>query len=301
VAAEGDLAGIVGCGDSFTLSTKVLLADGKTVSISKLKPGDKVLATNTKTGKTQAEAVARVEVNHDHDLYDLRVKSGGRVSVIHTTSNHLFWDPSLHQWIAAAKLKKGEHLKTANGVIAVADGGTTPKVHDGWMWDLTIPGNNDHDFYVMPDGKTSSAHNMIASDVSVLVHNASVPGMCDILRGLGTLAKDNPRRTVGILDVGTDQLPFVSGSNESDNAAYQAASGTNPRYATHVEAKAASFLHANPSIRQANLYVDYPGGACSACSDTLESMLPTGVELFVYGPDGVPYGPGGTMAPYIGN
>jgi hypothetical protein len=42
---------------------------------------------------------------------------------------------------------QGEHLKTPDGSLAVADGGTTPKVHDGWMWDLTVPGNNDHDFY----------------------------------------------------------------------------------------------------------------------------------------------------------
>ena len=47
--------------------------------------------------------------------------------------------------------------------IAVADGGTTPKVHDGWMWDLTVPGNNDHDFYI----KTAVT--------AVLVHNCSKP------------------------------------------------------------------------------------------------------------------------------
>jgi hypothetical protein len=29
-------------------------------------------------------------------------------------------------------------------------GGSTPADHDGWMWDLTVPGNNDHDFYVVP-------------------------------------------------------------------------------------------------------------------------------------------------------
>jgi len=38
-------------------------------------------------------------------------------------------------------------------------GGTTPAEHDGWMWDLTVPGNNDHDFYVQ------------AGSASVLVHN----------------------------------------------------------------------------------------------------------------------------------
>ena len=32
----------------------------------------------------------------------------------------------------------------------MADGGTTPMTHDGWLWDLAVPGNNDHDFYVSP-------------------------------------------------------------------------------------------------------------------------------------------------------
>jgi hypothetical protein len=44
-------------------------------------------------------------------------------------------------------------------MAAVANGGATPKVHEGWMWDLTVPGNNDHDFYVT------------AGIVTVLVHN----------------------------------------------------------------------------------------------------------------------------------
>jgi hypothetical protein len=37
---------------SFTRDTRVLLASGKTAPIAALKPGDKVLATNTTTGKT---------------------------------------------------------------------------------------------------------------------------------------------------------------------------------------------------------------------------------------------------------
>jgi hypothetical protein len=52
---------------------------------------------------------------------------------------------------------EGEHLLTADGTVAVADGGTTPKVHDGWMWDLTVPGNGDHDFYVL-SAQASSHH-----------------------------------------------------------------------------------------------------------------------------------------------
>src|ERR1700728_4045771 len=64
---------------------------------------------------------------------------------------HLMQD-YLHYWVSANKISKGERLKTADGTTATAIGGTIPVQHDGWMWDLTVPGNNDHDFYV-----TSSA------------------------------------------------------------------------------------------------------------------------------------------------
>ena len=101
-----------------------------------------------------------VLVHYDTDRYDLAVKTGHGTAVIHTTSNHLFWDPSLNYgWIQAKQLKPGMHLKTPDGQVAVVVGGSVPAVHDGWMWDLTVPGNNDHDFYVS------------AGDTPVLVHN----------------------------------------------------------------------------------------------------------------------------------
>jgi len=160
----------VACGESFTASTGVLLASGAAVPISALKPGDKVLATNVKTGKTQPETVAAVLVHHDTDLYNLKVKTGHRTTVIHTTANHLFWDTYLHQWIAAAKLKKGEQLKTADGTLATAAGGYTPRITTGWMWDLTIP--TDHDFYI----DTELA--------SVLVHNCPRPTKANSYKSL---------------------------------------------------------------------------------------------------------------------
>ena len=39
-----------------------------------------------------------------------------------------------------------------------------PAVHDGWMWDLTVPGNGDHDFYVAAGTATD-----------ILVHNINGP------------------------------------------------------------------------------------------------------------------------------
>ena len=118
------------------------------------------MATSTKTGKTQPETVTAVLVHHDTDLYNLTIKTSHGTSVIHTTCSHLLWDPSLNYgWVPAQHLKPGMHLKTPDGRSAVVVGGSVPAVHDGWMWDLTVPGNNDHDFYVS------------VAATSVLVHN----------------------------------------------------------------------------------------------------------------------------------
>jgi hypothetical protein len=47
--------------------------------------------------------------------------------------------PYLHQWRPAAKLKKASTSRPRR---------TTPADYDGWMWDLSVPGNNDRDFHV---------------------------------------------------------------------------------------------------------------------------------------------------------
>jgi hypothetical protein len=157
----------LGCdGLSFTSGTQVLLADGKTKPISKIKPGDKVIATNLSSGKTQAELVTAVLVRDDTDLYDLKVKAGSHTTVIDTTSNHPFWvsGSAGHdgRWVTAGALRDGTRLRTpGDSNNAVVIGGWVPRQSAGWMWDLTVPGDNDHDFY-------------IGTDLSqVLVHNAS--------------------------------------------------------------------------------------------------------------------------------
>jgi RHS repeat-associated protein len=155
-------------GASFTASTKVLLASGAAVSISQLKPGDKVLATDTKTSKTQAEPVSAVLLHHDTDLYDLTVKTAHGTAVIDTTSGHLFWDPYLHYWVSANKLSRGERLKAPDGQVVTAEGGTTPRDHDGWMWDLTV--QDAHDFYVEPAAVLPPTR-AGPTPVPVLVHN----------------------------------------------------------------------------------------------------------------------------------
>jgi hypothetical protein len=59
-------------------------------------------------------------------------------------------------------------------------GGTTPADHDGWMWDLTVPGNNDHHFYVLPAQQGSQhTYHVEAGNTPVLVHNAGGCGPLD--------------------------------------------------------------------------------------------------------------------------
>jgi RHS repeat-associated protein len=162
---------------SFTPSTQVLLSDGKTQPIADLHPGDKVLTTNTHTGKTDAETVAAVLVHHDTDLYDLAVKTSYGSAIIHTTAHHLFWSQTTHAWIQAAELKPGTHLHTLGVSTATVTTGYTPRIDAAWMWDLTVP--PDHDFYIIATTTASTrphAHFAEDDDTAVLVHNSSSCG-----------------------------------------------------------------------------------------------------------------------------
>ena len=169
------------CGNSFPPDTPVLTAAGKAVPISKLKTGEKIQSANTASGKNETQTVDAVLVNHDTDLYNLAVHTAHGNVVIHTTSNHPFWEDTAHAWIDAGKLRTGDHLHTANGTEAVVVGGVTPTNTDGWMWDLTV--SNDHDFYVE------------AGNTPVLVHNCdeTIPNVALGTQdnGLGKFATDN--------------------------------------------------------------------------------------------------------------
>jgi hypothetical protein len=132
------------------------------VSIASLKPGDKVLATDTHTGKTKAEPVAAVLVHHDTNRYNLTVKTAHRTAVIHTTTTHLFWNPSTRSWVKAAALGHGAQLHALGRATVTVISGHAPNHRVGWMWDLTVTG--DHDFYIQ------------AATTAVLVHNCPATG-----------------------------------------------------------------------------------------------------------------------------
>ncbi|WP_308466738.1 RHS repeat-associated core domain-containing protein [Rathayibacter soli] len=156
-AQAADREAQIGCGgESFAPDTGVVLADGSTVTVSGVRVGQKVLATDPVTGKTRAEPVQKVWVNHDTDLMDVTVSAAGVSSVIHATQHHLFWDATAKAWTEADHLRPGAVLRTDSGVVAsVAKTEVVPGA--GNMWDLTVA--TDHDFYVT------------AAETAVLVHN----------------------------------------------------------------------------------------------------------------------------------
>jgi hypothetical protein len=43
------------------------------------------------------------------------------------------------------------------------------------MWDLTVPGNGDHDFYVEPAGNGGDTYDVAAATTAILVHNCTLP------------------------------------------------------------------------------------------------------------------------------
>jgi RHS repeat-associated protein len=156
--------------NSFVSGTPVRMADGSNRPIEKIRPGDKVLATDPKTGKTRAQKVVASFAGTDYDhLVEIRIQAGRKHDhggVIIATEHHRFWDPSRRRWIRADQLNPGSTLRTPAGasarVTSLAVRAGHPQVRD-----LTVA--NVHTFYA------------IAGTAPVLVHNESCGRLSDPL------------------------------------------------------------------------------------------------------------------------
>ena len=165
-----------GCKCSFSPDTPVLMANGTTTPIAKLKNGDKVESADPSTGKDQGgRFVQHVWINKDNDLLDITVNTGhGHTATIHTTSNHPFWDDTTHTWAPAGQLKPGHKLASTSTqhptVVAVT---ATPGTAN--RYNLTI--QQLHTYYVL------------AGTTPILVHNAN---KCVAVNDAGRFGDLNP-------------------------------------------------------------------------------------------------------------
>jgi hypothetical protein len=100
-------------------------------------------------------------------------------------------------------LKCGTHLRTPGGSDAavVADDWIPPQ-RDGWMWDLTIPRGNDHDFYVDIEAADVLVHNCGQGDLNYNQIRNCTATHTSPLHGFGTPAEGTKFASV----IGEDEI-----------------------------------------------------------------------------------------------
>ncbi|WP_327694870.1 polymorphic toxin-type HINT domain-containing protein [Streptomyces sp. NBC_00459] len=143
---------------SFLPGTKVLLADGSTKAIEKVKLGDKVVVTDPKTGETTVREIAGTIVTEDDKAFaDLTIKGpSGKPEALIATTTHPFWVASEGEWIKAGDLEPGMTLRTPSGATVELTGVRSfekrQRTHD-----LTVTGI--HSYYVSVGSTPVLVHN----------------------------------------------------------------------------------------------------------------------------------------------
>ncbi|WP_269783582.1 LamG-like jellyroll fold domain-containing protein [Streptomyces sp. QHH-9511] len=144
---------------SFTGSTGVLLADGTTKPISKVKVGDYVLTAEPGKKKKEKHRVKRVIVTKtDRNYVDVVVSTKSGPKTIQSTKHHQFYEVSRNAWTQAGDLRVGQKLQNDSGsVTEIVE--VKPYQAKRVTFDLSIDAL--HTYFVK------------AAELAVLVHNAN--------------------------------------------------------------------------------------------------------------------------------
>jgi hypothetical protein len=106
--------------NSFTPETQVVMADGKRKPIAAVRVGDKVLATDPETGRSEAKTVANLIIGKGKkNLVEITVDTDGAAGPatgkVTATDGHPFWLPDKGVWVKADQLQEGSWLQTSAG------------------------------------------------------------------------------------------------------------------------------------------------------------------------------------------
>ncbi|MFE2110464.1 polymorphic toxin-type HINT domain-containing protein, partial [Kitasatospora sp. NPDC059463] len=148
--------------NSFPVGTRVLMADGTTLPIERIRVGDQVWATDPESGEAGGRRVdATIYTPEDRKFTDLTIAStDGPTGTLTATEHHPFWVEKDRKWVDAGNLNRGDTLRTPDGqtadVIEVRNRSGLNAAYN-----LTIQGL--HTYYVL------------AGTAPVLVHNS---GLC---------------------------------------------------------------------------------------------------------------------------
>jgi len=144
-------------GNSFDGATRVRLADGSSKPISRIRAGDRVLATDPVTGRTAPRVVTRLIVGTGlKDLVEVTVATAAGTRTLVATANHPFWIENDRRWTDAGDLDRGDTVGTALGRTVTVTGAREYSRHQT-VYNLTVAGL--HTYYVL------------AGETPVLVHN----------------------------------------------------------------------------------------------------------------------------------
>jgi hypothetical protein len=144
---------------SFDPGTKVLMADGSTKPIKDVAIGDRVLATDPRTGETRPEPVTDVTSSSgDKTMVRLSVRTAGGTGSVLATDTHPFWNVTTRSWTDAADLKAGDVVRDQRGTSTTVTA-TRSLARQQTVNNLTV--GSLHTYYVL------------AGPTPVLVHNAN--------------------------------------------------------------------------------------------------------------------------------
>ncbi|GAA1400817.1 RHS repeat-associated core domain-containing protein [Oerskovia paurometabola] len=163
---------------SFSGGTNVLMGDRSIKPIKNVKPGDKVLAADPKTGRQEVKIVTRTWVHQD-TLVTFTV--GGKA--LTTTEDHPFWNATDKQWQDAQYFDFGDNILTADGFqIPTAGIQAGSSIVDS-AYNLTV--DDLHTYYVL------------VATTPVLVHNCGPTKTDRIAEHLTSRDLDAAKRELG--------------------------------------------------------------------------------------------------------
>ncbi|MBO0884414.1 MAG: hypothetical protein J2P17_29600, partial [Mycobacterium sp.] len=231
-AGEDDA--VAGCAThSFVGSTAVLMADGTTKPISRIKVGDRVADAVPGSAKTETHTVGRVIVTRtDHDFVKLTIKRLGKATAgiataaaaitalatpaqaatVTTTYHHPFYDITQSAFVDANHLHPGDLLQsTHGGKVQVT---ATHRFHDTTTtYDLTI--NGLHTYYVLAGSTPLLVHNCgdgSVSDETELLTRANAARDAELDRLSGLPSRKRPATVVGAYNLETGDVTVGASS-----------------------------------------------------------------------------------------
>ncbi|WP_405618248.1 polymorphic toxin-type HINT domain-containing protein [Streptomyces sp. NBC_00076] len=164
------------CAQCFLAGTDVLMADGTTKDIENIRVGDKVQATDPKTGESGPRNVTRLIITEDDKHFnELSIATEDGIEKLTATHEHPFWSPSERRWVEAQALKPGMTLLTDEGTTVVITD-NRPFIRHARTYNLTV--DDLHTYYVLAGATPVLVHNSnCSSNAKILGENLEASGV----------------------------------------------------------------------------------------------------------------------------